>query len=123
MRLPVKNNVKNDQNGSIFLVLFSALAVLGLLGIALTSFIKGPMTSAVKMTRTNTSQAQMMVAAQSTVMAAANLGTSADCDNDGYIEPVEWRVDATKPKPTGGNLIPTNIGAPTTDAWGTDYGY
>ncbi|PZP56061.1 MAG: hypothetical protein DI586_04890 [Micavibrio aeruginosavorus] len=113
-----------SSRGSIFLVLFGALGVLGILGVGMTTFIKGPLSSSVKLTRSNTAQSQMALAAQSTVMAATGMAGSGDCDNDGSIEPVEWRVDGTKPFPAGGGLVPLGIGVTNTkDPWGNEYGY
>ncbi len=113
-----------NSRGSVFLVLFGALGVLGILGVGMTTLIKGPLTSSVKLTRSNSAQAQMAIAAQSAVMAATGLSGSGDCDTDNYVEPVEWRVDGTKPSPTGGGLIPLGIGVTrTSDPWGSDYGY
>ncbi len=113
-----------NTSGSVFLVLFGALGVLGVLGVGMTTFIKGPLTSSVKLTRSNAAQSQMAIAAQTAVMAATGMAGSGDCDADNYIEPVEWRVDASKPKPTGGGIIPLGIGVTrTTDPWGNEYGY
>ncbi len=119
-----RNNETTKQRGSVFLVLFGALGVIGILGVGMTTLIKGPLTSSVKLTRSNSAQAQMAIAAQSAVMAATGLSGSGDCDTDNYVEPVEWRIDGTKPSPTGGGLIPLGIGVTrTSDPWGSDYGY
>ena len=114
----------STQRGSVFLVLFSAMAVMGILGVSVMNLMKGPLASSVKLTRANSAQAQMIMAAQSTIMSAVSLPGAGDCDGDGYIEPREWRDKGTSPAPTNGGLLPIEIGAAyLKDPWGTQYGY
>lgn len=117
-------NQNASSSGSVFLVLFSAIGIVGLLGASVMSLMKGPLSTSVQLTRTNSAQTQMTMAAQSTIMAASNLASAGDCDADGFVEPLEWRDPAGKPAPTGGGLLPYQIGsANLTDPWGTEYGY
>lgn len=105
------------------MVLFGAVAVVGLLGVGIMSFMKGPLQTAVKVTRQNTAEAQMNVAGQVAVMAAANAPGNGDCDSDGFVEPLEFRDAGSNPKPVGGGYIPNTIGISKKDPWGTEYGY
>jgi hypothetical protein len=113
----------NLQRGNIFFALFGAIALVGLLGAAAMTFMRGPLQSAVKITRQNTAEAQMSIAGQVAVMAAASAANNGDCDTDGFVEPLEWRDAGALPKPTGGGLIPNTIGINKKDPWGTEYGY
>ena len=111
------------QSGNIFFALFGAVALVGILGAGVMTFMKGPLSTSVKITRINTAETQMAIGAQVAVMAATNTSTSGDCDSDGYVEPLEWRDAGTSPKPTGGGLVPMSIGISKKDPWGTEYGY
>jgi len=113
----------SSQAGNIFFALFGAVALVGILGAGVMTFMKGPLATSVKVTRINTAETQMNIGAQVAVMAAANTASSGDCDSDGYVEPLEWRDAGASPKPTGGGLIPMSIGIAKKDPWGTEYGY
>jgi hypothetical protein len=119
----LKTNHHQKTSGNIFFALFGAIALVGLLGAAAMTFMRGPLQSAVKITRQNTAEAQMSIAGQVAVMAAASAANNGDCDTDGFVEPLEWRDAGALPKPTGGGLIPNTIGINKKDPWGTEYGY
>lgn len=112
-----------SQSGNIFFALFGAIALVGILGSGVMTFMKGPLATSVKITRINTAETQMALGAQVAVMAAANTASSGDCDSDGYVEPLEWRDAGASPKPTNGGLVPMSIGMSKKDPWGTEYGY
>lgn len=109
--------------GNIFLALFGAMAVAGLLGATLTLVMKGPLSSSVTLTRQNTAEAQMALGGRAVVMAAASLPNTGDCDGDGMVEPFEWRAAGGLLVPVGGGLIPDKLMPSNTDPWGTEYGY
>jgi len=113
----------NKEDGNIFFALFGAIALVGILGAGVMTFMKGPLATSVRLTRQNTAETQMALGAQVAVMAAANTASSGDCDSDGYVEPLEWRDAGASPKPTGGGLVPMSIGMTKKDPWGTEYGY
>lgn len=112
-----------SESGNIFFALFGAVALVAVLGGSVMTFMKGPLATSVKITRINTAETQMSMAAQVSVMAAANTPTSGDCDADGLVEPLEWRDAGALPAPAGGGLIPMSIGVSKKDPWGTEYGY
>ncbi|MCB9984733.1 MAG: hypothetical protein H6864_03490 [Micavibrio sp.] len=118
-----KVQLNKRQAGNIFFALFGAVALVGILGAGVMTFMKGPLATSVKITRMNTAETQMAIGAQVAVMAAANTASSGDCDSDGYVEPLEWRAAGASPAPTGGGLIPLSIGVSKKDPWGTEYGY
>ena len=86
--------------------------------------ISGPMSSMVRVSNATAAKTQMQAIGSIVIMAAINQNTApyvnGDCDGDGDIEPPEWR---TGTGPAGGGLLPSNIGAPLQDPWGTNYGY
>ena len=53
----------------------------------------------------------------------ATSSVGGDCDNDGVVEPLEFRPAGTTPAPVGGGLLPATVGIPQTDPWGSQYGY
>ncbi len=59
------------SSGNALFAVFGAVALVGLLGASVNSFVRGPLTSAVKQTRTNIAKSQMQIAGQAAVMAAA----------------------------------------------------
>ncbi len=111
------------QSGNVFFALMGAIAVAGILSYGVNSYIRGPLKTAVKMTKQDAAESQMNIAGQLSVMSAAAVTGNGDCDSDGYTEPLEWRDAGSLPKPTGGGLIPNAIGVKKTDPWGTQYGY
>jgi hypothetical protein len=110
-------------SGNIFFALFGAVALVGVLGAGVMTFMKGPLATSIKLTRQNTAETQMSMAGQVAVMAATSQANSGDCDSDTFVEPLEWRDPAALPHPVNGGLIPMTIGVSKKDPWGTEYGY
>lgn len=111
------------QRGNIFLALFGVVALMGVIGVSVSQFMRGPLSSATNLTRSNKAEQQMQMAGQLLVSTSAALANSGDCDSDGFIEPIEPRDATTNPKPVGGGYLPTSIGVTKLDPWGTEYGY
>lgn len=126
MHKPVKNvsSARSAEDGSIFTVLLGGIAMIGLISIALFQMMSGPLTAASDITQQNLIKAQLLTNSRIAIVDAAKQSANGDCDNDSYIEPRPWRdpADGTT-KPTNGGVIPLEMGAPTTDPWGTEYGY
>lgn len=114
---------ERHQSGNIFFALFGVVALIGVLGAGVMTFIKGPLTTSVNLTKSNATENSMQIAAQVAVMSSATSAGSGDCDSDNTIEPIEWRTPTTQPYPTGGGLIPLSLGTKTKDSWGTEFGY
>lgn len=109
------------EAGNVFFALFGTIVFLGALGATVSTFIKGPLTSAVQVTRSGAAETQMAVIAQVITMQAASAGS---CDGDPEVEPIAWRDPAGQPAPTGGGLVPLTLGvASTKDPWGSEFGY
>lgn len=114
---------RKSENGNVFLAIFGAIALVGLLGASIMTFMKGPLSTSVRLTKMNTAENQMSIGAQVAVMATANQANNGDCDVDGYVEPIEWRAATTEPHPVNGGLVPLSLGISKKDPWGTEYGY
>lgn len=114
---------RKSENGNVFLAIFGAIALVGLLGASIMTFMKGPLSTSVRLTKMNTAENQMSIGAQVAVMATANQANNGDCDLDGYVEPIEWRAATTEPHPVNGGLVPLSLGISKKDPWGTEYGY
>lgn len=112
-----------SERGNVFLAIFGAIALVGLLGASVMTFMKGPLASSVRLTKLNTAENQMQIGAQVAVMATASQPDNGDCDSDGTVEPVPFRSPTTEPVPTGGGLVPLTVGINKKDPWGTEYGY
>ncbi|BBK29681.1 hypothetical protein STHU_03150 [Allostella humosa] len=109
--------------GNIFFMLFGAVAVVGLLGSAVMSNIKGPMRSMSTVTLRNEASTDLMAASQ-LLVSQARTSQTGDCDSDGFIEPLPWRApNVGQGTPAGGGLIPLQVGAAVADPWKNDYGY
>ncbi len=112
------------QQGNIFLALFAAVGLLGLLGATAVTFVKGPLSSSVNVSRLSMSETQLMVVAQMITLDSVADADEGDCDQDGYVEPTEWKVPANALNaPINGGNIPDKISATKTDPWGTVIGY
>ena len=120
---PRRPTARRNEAGNVFFAIFGAVALVAVLGYSVSTFIKGPLATSVKITRYNTAENQMSIAGQVAVMAAANQPGNGDCDSDGFVEPLEWRDAGASPKPVNGGLVPMNVGVAKKDPWGTEYGY
>lgn len=120
-----------SQRGNVFFALFGAVAFVGVLGAATMSFVKGPLKTSVTVSRLSVAETQMQVGAQMAVLQASSEADSGDCDADGYVEPMEFKVQADDALRAvddagtggvGGNL-PDTLGATKQDPWGRLYAY
>lgn len=71
-RLTRDSRKKKSENGNIFLAIFGAVALVGLLGASVMTFMKGPLATSVRLTKMNTAENQMSIGAQVAVMATAS---------------------------------------------------
>lgn len=111
------------SRGNIFMAVFAGIAVMGLLGMAASTYIRGPMTASANLTRINTAQTQMILGAQMAITMSAQAASNGDCDGDGFIEPLRYDAPGANAHPTGGGLVPAQLAATKLDPWGTPYGY
>lgn len=113
----------SSESGSVFFAIMGAVAVVAILAVSVSTFMKGPLSTAVKLTKLNSAESSMQIAAQVAVMGTASQANNGDCDHDGLVEPMEWRAATSEPIPIGGGLIPLALGTSKKDPWGTEYGY
>src|SRR5580704_15511230 len=114
---------QTSQSGSVFTILMAGIAIAAALGVVLYQTISGPMSSMVRITNKTQAKAQMQSIASIVIMDAINnMPNNGDCTGTGVgmVVPRSWKPGTG---PTGGGILPTTIGAPLTDPWGTNYGY
>ncbi len=109
------------QAGSVIFTLFAGIAMVGILGAAAMTMLKGPVRAMNEITRRTVAENNMIAAGKLAIIAADT--QNGDCDGDGAVEPVEWADPAGKPAPVQGGLLPTTIGAAQMDPWGNNFGY
>jgi hypothetical protein len=115
-----KQLIKNQ--GNVFTMLLGGIALTALLSFAIFQTISGPIKTMVKVTNDTMTDVQIHTSTRGMVMNLVNNDT-ADCDSDGSLEFPVWRDPSGANAPTNGGLIPTDQGVPTTDVWGSDFGY
>ena len=121
-RSPPERRRGSAQSGSVFTILLAGIAIAAAMSVVLYQTISGPMSSMVRVTNKTTSKSQMQSIASIIIMDAVNnLPNNGDCASAGFVVPRSWRAGSYGP--TAGGLLPTTLGAPLTDPWGTDYGY
>jgi len=101
----------------------AGIAIAAALSAVLYSTISGPMSSMVRISNKTQAKAQMQSIASIIIMDAINnMPNNGDCTGagTGFVVPRSWKPGTG---PTGGGILPTTIGAPLTDPWGTNYGY
>lgn len=103
-------------------MLLGGIALTALLSFAIFQTISGPIKTMVKVTNDTMTDVQIHTSTRGMVMNLVNNDTG-DCDSDGSLEFPVWRDPSGANAPTNGGLIPTDQGVPTTDVWGSDFGY
>lgn len=116
--MPVDPSFSHTQSGNVFFALFGAVGLVGVIGAASMTILKGPVAGMQKVTKYTVAENAMIAAGRLSIVAA-----NADCDDDGVNEPLEWADAGAEPAPSGGGLIPSAIGAAKQDPWGNTYGY
>ena len=115
------SDLLQPENGSIFTMLLGGLAIAGILGLLTFNMLSGPVLTVAEVKNDVLAKNQMMAIGKINIMQTGNNADNGDCDGDAYAEPLAWRTGATVPG--NGGLIPLDMGAPVTDAWGRDIGY
>ncbi len=108
------------ESGNIFFALFGAVALIGVIGAATTTMLRGPLSTTVLVNNRTKADSQILMAAQLISKASAE-SLGADCDADGILEPIQPAPFASGPAGAGG--IPSGLGLSTVDPWGTAYAY
>ena len=100
------------EAGNIFLMLFGAVGMVGVIGASTMTVMKGPVRTMSIVTKRTIAENNMIASGRLAVVQAA-AQTNNDCDGDGTIEPVDWTTASL----TGGGDIPVTIGAAQQDPW------
>lgn len=113
-----------NQNGNAIIFLFAAISMAGTVAYGLNNVMRGPGVTATEISRKSIAENNLIATSRLAVVATtAQLGDNADCDGDGFIEPLPYRAAGGLPHPAGGGLVPMTLGASISDPWGTQYGY
>ena len=121
--------MRRSQSGNVFFTLFGAVALVGAVGAASLQVMKGPVRAMSEVTKRTVAENNMIASTKLAIIGAAGQqappGTfDADCDVDGYVEPIDPADPAGDTNiPTNGGFLPNDIGAAQNDPWGTRYGY
>ncbi|MBI2234119.1 MAG: hypothetical protein HYU57_03825, partial [Micavibrio aeruginosavorus] len=105
-------------------MLFGAVALVGVIGAATMTLVRGPLSTVSAVNQRAKADSQLAIATKLATIAAAQQPLSGNCDAaaaDTFIEPVPATV--ATPAPAGGGQLPTSFGASQVDPWGTPYGY
>lgn len=117
------NNLRQNESGNIFFTMFGAVALVGAIGAASMTVMKGPVRSMSEVTKRTIAENNMMASSKLAVVSATAGADSGDCDSDGMIEPTMFETPTTMAAPTGGGHLPASIGASLQDPWQNRYGY
>lgn len=118
----IKHLIQN-QKGSVFPLIFGAIALMGLLTFAVFQIVSGPLTGAMNLNNNTLTQSEIFLSSQVAITTAVSQTDSGDCDNDIYIEPLPFDSPGASDAPAGGGFIPIAMGVPLTDVWDTRFGY
>jgi hypothetical protein len=117
--------IRSGCSGSIFTTLLAGVALVAAISYMTTQIVSGPVAAMQRTTKKTMADQQMNVISKLVIADAS--GT--DCDGDNYVEPKQWVATppagspANTPPPTNGGFLPTTLGLPLLDPWGTPYGY
>ena len=117
------DKARASQAGGIAFTLFSAVALIGVLGAGAITVMKGPVSSMSKVTKRAVAENTLMAGGKLSVATAMAQGDGGDCDGDSVVEPLEWSASGTGTAPAGGGFVPGSISITSLDPWGTTYGY
>ncbi|MEM9468610.1 MAG: hypothetical protein AAF988_00440 [Pseudomonadota bacterium] len=132
MEQSITNNRQNaksrlKESGNVFLALFGAIAIVGVVGGTAAGIMRGPMKTMTDISSRAVAENEIMANTKMSVMAIAKPAFTKDCDNDGAVEAWPYDSNATGKiggTPTGGGYIPTEFDIQRlTDPWGNHYTY
>lgn len=113
--------MRDSERGNVFFALFGAVALVGVIGAATSTLMRGPVSTVMSVNQRTKADTQMQIASKLAMVRAAQQANNGDCDSDGTIEAM--LPDAFASGPSGGGALPASIGASQIDPWNTKYGY
>ncbi len=118
---------RRGESGNVFFTLFGAVALVGVIGVATTTLMKGPVGTVVTLNQKAKIESQLQIARKLVALDAAQRAApdpAPDCDADGTIEPMNADIAGNcATLITGGGCLPQQTGAAKIDPWGTQVGY
>jgi hypothetical protein len=114
---------RKGERGNIFFTLFGAVALVGIIGIATSTLLRGPLGTVVSLNQQTKADSQMQIAQKLAILAATDVGIGGDCDADNMVEPLSPETGTCSISVTGGGCLPLEVGSSRVDPWGTEYGY
>ena len=116
---------RRGESGNVFFTLFGAVALVGVIGVATTTLMKGPVGTVVTLNQKAKIESQLQIARKLVALdAAQRTSPEPDCDGDGTIEPMNPDITGNcATLITGGGCLPQITGAAKIDPWGTQVGY
>lgn len=114
---------RRGESGNVFFTLFGAVALVGVIGVATSTLMRGPVGTVVTLNQKAKVESQLQIARKLAALDAAT--TPGDCDGDGMIEAAapDILTAGCAGMITGGGCLPAAVGASKTDPWGTLVGY
>lgn len=120
---------RRGESGNVFFVLFGAVALVGVIGAATSTLMRGSLGTVVSLNQKAKVESQLQIARKLVALSAAQRvdggGASyADCDGDMLIEPSGPDITGDcATLITGGGCLPASVGAAKIDPWRTMIGY
>ncbi|HTK84861.1 MAG TPA: hypothetical protein VL625_07215, partial [Patescibacteria group bacterium] len=113
---------RQGESGNVFFTLFGAIALVGVIGVATATLMRGPVGTMMAINQKAKVDSQLQIARKLVALNAVT--TAGDCDGDGSVEPSPPDTGGSCTiSLTGGGCIPSTVGAAKTDPWGTQVGY
>lgn len=118
------NDRRKGQSGNVFFTLFGAVALVGVIGVATSTLMRGPVGTVVNLNQKAKAESQLQIARRLAALDAAQR-SDADCDGDNTIEPTRADIGTAGCNGllVGGGCLPLTVGAAKVDPWGTMVGY
>lgn len=112
------------ERGNVFFVMFGAVALVGAVGAASMTVLKGPVRAMSEVTNRTVAENSMIATGRLAVLAASqSQANGGNCDGDPYVEPVPYHDAGGGQTAAGGGHLPPAIGAALSDPWQTPYSY
>lgn len=114
---------RQGESGNVFFTLFGAVALVGVIGVATATLMRGPVGTMMAINQKAKVDSQLQIARK--LVALNAVSTAGDCDADTFVEPSPPDTSSAGCNGllTGGGCIPSTVGAAKTDPWGTLVGY
>ena len=115
------------ESGNVFLALFGAVAIVGVIGGTAAGIMQGPMKTMSNVSSRAMAESEIMSNTKMGIMAVSQSAYTKDCDNDGAVEAYPYNSSAvgkTGGVPSGGGYLPSEVETTRwTDPWGNSYTY